>query len=195
MDCGIKLDKSYDRGDVCQKCFGEFNGATIEELIQSNKNMNTKELTEQVIRSHFEKLVSLMKQEWKDEDLISSCILDDGFSIEINSGDFDLGVTFWEGSDKYNISWCPIRDDHPHEQVESIVREIAKNIPNLSNTMSYRELVGKTEEEARKFCEENKFKFRIVKKDGQNFLGTCDYRLDRVNVEIKDGIVTVAKLG
>ncbi len=101
MDCGIKLDKSYNRGDVCQKCFEEFNGATIKELIDNSKETN----------------------------------------------------------------------------------------------MSYRELIGKTEEEARKFCEENKFKFRIVKKDGQNFLGTCDYCLDRVNVEIKDGIVTGARLG
>ena len=33
MDCGIKLDKSYNRGDVCQKCFNDFDGLTIEELI------------------------------------------------------------------------------------------------------------------------------------------------------------------
>lgn len=33
MDCDIKLNKSYNRGDVCQKCFDEFNGATLEELL------------------------------------------------------------------------------------------------------------------------------------------------------------------
>lgn len=33
MDCGIKLSKDYDRGDVCKKCFNDFNGMTLEELI------------------------------------------------------------------------------------------------------------------------------------------------------------------
>lgn len=33
MDCGAKLDKpTYNRGDVCKKCFDAFSGATIEEL-------------------------------------------------------------------------------------------------------------------------------------------------------------------
>lgn len=32
MDCGVKLDQSYDRGDVCKKCFDDFNGMTLEEL-------------------------------------------------------------------------------------------------------------------------------------------------------------------
>lgn len=35
MDCGVKLDKSYNRGDVCEKCFGDFNGATLDEIMQS----------------------------------------------------------------------------------------------------------------------------------------------------------------
>lgn len=33
MDCGIRLKGSYDHGDVCEKCFDEFNGLTIEEII------------------------------------------------------------------------------------------------------------------------------------------------------------------
>lgn len=32
MDCGIKLDKTYNRGDVCKKCFDDFNGMILEEL-------------------------------------------------------------------------------------------------------------------------------------------------------------------
>jgi hypothetical protein len=32
IDCGIKLDRSYDRGDVCEQCFANFNGMTLEEL-------------------------------------------------------------------------------------------------------------------------------------------------------------------
>jgi len=33
MDCGIKLTPDYNRGDVCAKCFDEFNGMTLEEII------------------------------------------------------------------------------------------------------------------------------------------------------------------
>lgn len=34
MDCGVKLDKTYNRGDVCKKCFDDFNGMTLEELMK-----------------------------------------------------------------------------------------------------------------------------------------------------------------
>lgn len=35
MDCGAKLEPHplTARGDVCQKCFDDFNGMTIEELM------------------------------------------------------------------------------------------------------------------------------------------------------------------
>lgn len=36
MDCGVQLDKSYDRGDVCQTCFDNFNGMTIDELLDNH---------------------------------------------------------------------------------------------------------------------------------------------------------------
>ena len=32
MDCGNKLGKTYNRGDVCKKCFDDFNGATLDEI-------------------------------------------------------------------------------------------------------------------------------------------------------------------
>lgn len=34
MDCGVKLPPSYNRGDVCKKCFDEFNGLTIDEIVE-----------------------------------------------------------------------------------------------------------------------------------------------------------------
>lgn len=33
LDCGAKLEKVYSRNDVCRKCFDDFNGATIEDLL------------------------------------------------------------------------------------------------------------------------------------------------------------------
>lgn len=47
MDCGIKLPSEYDRGDVCQKCFDEFNGMTLEELLGTEGNNDDLESTPQ----------------------------------------------------------------------------------------------------------------------------------------------------
>jgi hypothetical protein len=34
MDCDVKLSKSFNRGDVCEKCFDDFNGVTLEQLFE-----------------------------------------------------------------------------------------------------------------------------------------------------------------
>lgn len=50
--------------------------------------------------------------------------------------------------------------------------------------------------DAERFTSSNDFTLRVVKKDGQPCIITCDYRLDRINVEIQDGIiVTVSGIG
>ena len=36
---------------------------------------------------------------------------------------------------------------------------------------------------------------RIVRRDDENFIVTMDYRLDRINLEIDNGIVTQASIG
>ena len=36
---------------------------------------------------------------------------------------------------------------------------------------------------------------RIVRRDDENFIVTMDYRLDRINLEIDDGIVTTTYVG
>lgn len=33
QDCNAKLPKGFNRGDVCKKCFDDFNGATIKEIM------------------------------------------------------------------------------------------------------------------------------------------------------------------
>ena len=37
VDCGVKLDGTYARGDVCKKCFDDFNGVTLEGLLGLRK--------------------------------------------------------------------------------------------------------------------------------------------------------------
>jgi hypothetical protein len=63
-------------------------------------------------------------------------------------------------------------------------------------------LVGKTEEEAKELIEATKddglgegLRWRDVRRDGQAYVCTRDYRLDRVNLETEKGIVTRAYLG
>lgn len=56
-------------------------------------------------------------------------------------------------------------------------------------------LVGLTEEDAKTKITAAGLKCRVRNRDGQAFVGTCDYRMDRVNLSITDGKVTSASLG
>ena len=37
--------------------------------------------------------------------------------------------------------------------------------------------------------------YRIVKRDGESFPVTMDYRMDRINLEIENGVITNASIG
>ena len=56
-------------------------------------------------------------------------------------------------------------------------------------------LVGLTEVEALDEIAHNNMKVRIRNRDGQAFMGTCDYRMDRVNLNIKNNLVVSATIG
>lgn len=56
-------------------------------------------------------------------------------------------------------------------------------------------LVGKTKEEAANFCKANGYLPRVTKEDETNFIGTADFRLDRINLRIEKGLVTQASIG
>jgi protein-arginine kinase activator protein McsA len=34
MDCGSKLTSTYKRGDVCDECYDDFDGLTVEEMLE-----------------------------------------------------------------------------------------------------------------------------------------------------------------
>jgi hypothetical protein len=59
------------------------------------------------------------------------------------------------------------------------------------------EVIGLPEEKAIELIENKSgmIMYRIVKRDGENFPVTMDYRLDRINLEITEGIVTYAYVG
>jgi hypothetical protein len=59
------------------------------------------------------------------------------------------------------------------------------------------EVIGLTEQEAIELIENKSglIIYRVVKRDGENFPVTMDYRLDRINLEITQGTVTYAYVG
>ncbi len=57
------------------------------------------------------------------------------------------------------------------------------------------DLVGKTLEEAEIECEKSNVIFRITSIDGSYFMVTRDYCPERLNFDIKDGIVIKANFG
>lgn len=50
-------------------------------------------------------------------------------------------------------------------------------------------VVGMDKSQAVQFIKESGFSARIIREDGESFIVTKDYRLDRMNLEIKDGKV------
>jgi len=56
-------------------------------------------------------------------------------------------------------------------------------------------LIGMKEGEAESCAAQLEWMYRIVSRDGEDFPGTLDYRLDRVSVTIKNGLITRADIG
>jgi len=58
-----------------------------------------------------------------------------------------------------------------------------------------KDYIGLTVKEAAERAKDEGFTFRVVKKDGINFLGTCDLRFDRLNFEIENNKITKCYIG
>jgi len=56
-------------------------------------------------------------------------------------------------------------------------------------------LKRKTYKEAQEICKEAKFTLRVVKEDGNYKIVTRDYRLDRINLELENNIITKVYIG
>ena len=65
----------------------------------------------------------------------------------------------------------------------------------MENKEVVNDVLGKKLEDAQKICKEHGFKCNIVREDIHNYVITCDFRFDRINVELDDGRVTNASIG
>ena len=63
---------------------------------------------------------------------------------------------------------------------------------NMTTTLN---VVGKTKAEAIQILNDAGVAFRIMQDEEQSFVGTCDWRPERLNLTIKDGLVTVQRNG
>lgn len=61
--------------------------------------------------------------------------------------------------------------------------------------MIEQEIIGMEKQAALKVLKEQGLQIRIVSEDGKSFRGTCEYRLDRVNLYIENGKVVKASKG
>jgi hypothetical protein len=67
--------------------------------------------------------------------------------------------------------------------------------PIFMAQMNMDEVIGKTEAEAETIINNYQKTMRVTRRDDHYFMGTKDYRLDRVNVTIVKGVVISAKIG
>jgi len=51
-------------------------------------------------------------------------------------------------------------------------------------------IVGLRFEQAKQLAESQGFVLRVMREDGEHYIGTCDYRTNRLNIAIDDGAVT-----
>lgn len=65
----------------------------------------------------------------------------------------------------------------------------------MTNMNNYDFLVGKTLDEVRSFAAGSGLTTRIVNMENIPFMLTCEYRQDRLNLTIKNGIVTEIGVG
>jgi hypothetical protein len=60
----------------------------------------------------------------------------------------------------------------------------------MSEEVILSSVLGKTEEEGVKYLKENGVNYRVVRKDDTNYVVTCDFVSDRVNVELDNDVIT-----
>ncbi len=60
----------------------------------------------------------------------------------------------------------------------------------MKTPAEFKHLIGMTTEDASAALKKDNMKIRIMRRDGEGGVGTCDYIPERVNVAIVDGKVT-----
>lgn len=68
-----------------------------------------------------------------------------------------------------------------------------RNIDEINEFLE--SLIGKSKEEVSEICSSKNYRVRLSREDSTNYVGTCDLRFDRVNIQVDSGIVTKCSIG
>jgi len=69
------------------------------------------------------------------------------------------------------------------------------SVPSPTSTVPTEAVIGLTVDEATAWAANHNYTVRVVEIDGQPQPATMDYRTDRINLVVKNGVVTSAKMG
>ena len=75
------------------------------------------------------------------------------------------------------------------------IPETAIDLENPIPDTAAGKLVGLTEKTAAACAESEGWRVRVVQRDGEEFMVTADYRVDRVNLVVEDDVVTNVTVG
>lgn len=94
------------------------------------------------------------------------------------------------------VTGCPADPAVSFRDSESVLVEPEMMDAVAAETERFgKELIGMAEGEALQCVEDAGLTWRIYEKDGEQFALTMDYRVERVNLKLDDGIVTDAYSG
>ncbi len=85
----------------------------------------------------------------------------------------------------------PFHLDHGRQ----VGRDELEEVKALVAKGTDQDFIGKTEAEAARLAEDRGLVIRVMARDGEALFGTTDYRTDRVNLTIKDGVVVGTSRG
>ena len=68
-------------------------------------------------------------------------------------------------------------------------------VTSEARTMIDEEVIGMEKQAAIDLIKGQGLKARVRSEDGESFMGTCDYRMDRINLHITEGKVTSVSRG
>jgi hypothetical protein len=79
---------------------------------------------------------------------------------------------------------------HTNNHIRHVVACCHEDVMEEVNFPSRQDMIGEREEDVIEKIEKAGMKYRIMKKDGESFMGTMDFDPMRFNLTIENGIVT-----
>lgn len=88
-------------------------------------------------------------------------------------------------------------------KVKSIIEPYVDEVEKLRNNINKNQitselletLIGMTKEDGSKLCDKNGYMIRIMREDDNDYIGTQEFRPNRINLKIDNGLITESYIG